>query len=158
MYQNLCYNKNGDCMKKVIIIFISILVVVLLSIILVTHLGNTNNNYDTDKAKNVLYINYGVEKINDISVYFGENTYYISKIEKEKQNYISVLDNEYNLVLMIEKEKVKNPSDISNDNITLGYKYDKLVYEVKEQNKNGYNYIYYNAVDGELIKKIKMNR
>ena len=145
-------------MKKVIIIFVSILVVALLSIILVTYLGNSNNNYDTDKAKNILFINYGVEKVNDISVYFGENTYYISKIEKENQNYISVLDNEYNLVLMIESEKLKKSSDIADNNITLGYKYDKLVYEVKEENKDGYNYIYYNAVDGELIKKIKMNR
>lgn len=145
-------------MKKVIITVVSILVVALISIILITHLGNSNNNYDTKKARTILLINYGVENINDISVYFGEETYYISKIEKENQNYISVLDNEYNLVLMIEDEKLKNPNDITDKPTLLGYKYDNLVYEIKEKSKDGYNYTYYNAVDGELIKKIKMNR
>jgi len=145
-------------MKKVIIIIISILVIALISIIVVTHLGDSKTNYNTDNAKNILFINYDVETVNDIDVYFGEEIYYIANINKEDTEYISVQDTEYELVLMVEKDKIKNSKDITKNEAILGYKYEKLIYEVKEESKDGYNYIYYNALDGEQIKKIKINR
>ena len=145
-------------MKKIIIVVVSVLIVSLLAIILITHLGNSNTNYDVNKAKNILLINYGAESISDISVYFGEETYYVSKMTKEGEKYISVLNKEYILELMVEENKIKNPQDITSHETVLGYKYDKLVYEVKEKSNDGYNYIYYNALDGKQIMKIKMNR
>ena len=145
-------------MKKIIIIVISILVVGFGAIVLVNYLGNSSNNHDTSQAKNILFINYGADEVNDINVYFGEETYYISKMKKENINYISVLDLEYELVLMVEENKIKDVKEITKNEAILGYKYDKLIYEVKEKNKDGYNYTYYNALDGELIKKIKTNR
>ena len=46
---------------------------------------------------------------------------------------------------------------IEENDYIIGYKYDKLVYEVKEKKDDGFNYIYYDAISGEMINKIYLD-
>lgn len=145
-------------MKKIIIIVISILLVVLTTIFIITNLGVKKNSTNIKSAENILYLNYNVQTIEKTEVYYGNDTYYISYFNKDNKKYIGVLDTDYKLVITVEENTLKQIDEIKNEDYKIGYKYDKLIYEIKKGNKDGYTYSYYDALTGEFIKKININR
>ncbi len=145
-------------MKKIIITIVSILLIVLVAILIMSKLGNSKPNANIKSAENVLYINYGAANISKTNVYYGEEVYYISYYTKDNNDYIGVMDKDYNLTMNVEKSSLKQIDEIKNQNYTVGYKYEKLIYGIKKENKDGYTYSYYDALTGEFIKKINMDR
>ena len=142
-------------MKKIIITTISIIFIVLIAIILMTNLGNSKNKANTKAAENILYMNYNAKSIEKTEIYYGDNTYYISYFNKDN---IGVLDDKYKLIMTINKNDLKQIDELENNNYVIGYKYDKLIYEIKKENKDGFTYSYYDALNGEFIKKINIDR
>lgn len=145
-------------MKKIIITIVSIVFIVLVAILIMSKLGNSKPNTDIKSAENILYINYGANSIDSTEVYYGEEVYYILHYNKDNHGYIGVLDKDYNLIMNVENSSLKQIEEIKSKDYVVGYKYDKLIYEIKKENKDGYTYSYYNALTGEFIKKINMDR
>ncbi|MBE6152913.1 MAG: hypothetical protein E7166_01610 [Firmicutes bacterium] len=145
-------------MKKIIITVVSIFLIALIAIIITTNLGNSKPHTDIKAAENVIFINYNAESIDKIEIYYGEDTYYISYYNKDSKKHVCVLDKDYNLIMTVENEKLKTIDEIKNDEYKIGYKYEKLVYEIKKENKDGYTYSYYDVLTGEFIKKINVDR
>jgi len=127
----------GDYMKKIIITIISIIIVILVSILIMSKLGNNKPNTDIKSAENILYINYDAENIDETKVYYGEETYYISYFSKDNNNYIGVLDKDYNLTMTVQRNELKQIDEIGDNEYIVGYKYEKLVYEIRKENKDG---------------------
>lgn len=120
-----------------------------------TNLSKSNLEKNIEIAKTTVMINYNIDSIDDIYVYTGEDSFYIIKYSKDSIKYIGVVDKKYNMVLDIEESTLSN---IDEKDYTIGYKYEKLIYEVKKENNDGLNYYYYDALTSELIKKISVNR
>jgi len=145
-------------MKKIIITVISIALVVLIAILVMSNLGNSKPKTDIKAAENILYINYDASSIDNTKVYYGEEVYYISYYNKDNNDYVGVLDKDYNLTMNVETSSLKQIDEIKGKDYIVGYKYDKLIYEIKKENKDGYTYSYYDALTGDFIKKINMDR
>lgn len=141
-------------MKKIVIAVLSVLVFTFILIVLITNLSSFNYN-----KNNKLVEKHFVSKnknITDIAVeqYYGDNQYYIVSYKSENKEYLSILDEKENKIFNIEKTSLYN---LKKD-FKIGYKYDKLIYEVKEVKKDGFTYSYYDALTGEFIKSIKLNK
>ena len=145
-------------MKKIITIIVTVLIVVLCSIIIMSALGNNKPKSDIKSANNIMYLNYGASTISETNVYYGEDLYYISNYNKDNKKYIGVLDKDYNLTMNVEEALLKEIDELKGEKYIIGYKYDKLVYEVKKERKDGFTYSYYDALNGEFIKKINVDR
>ena len=145
-------------MKKIIITIVSIMIVVLVAILLMSWLGNNKPKADISAAEKIIYINYNATSIIDTKAYYGEELFYISTYNKENKEYIGILDKEYNLIMNVEKESLKEIEEIKNQEYVIGYKYDKLIYEIKKESKDGFTYSYYDALTGDFIKKINIDR
>ena len=141
-------------MKKTIISIITIFVVILISILLITYFGSNNIEANIKEAKTALMINNHIDDIKNIDVYYGDETYYVADYILNNKEYIGIMNTKYELINSIEKDKLFK---IEKDYI-IGYKNNKIIYEVKENNKDGIVYYYYDATNGELINKINMNR
>ena len=72
-----------------------------------------------------------------------------------KEECISVIDDKEKHYIDYKKSELYK---IDEEDYVIGYKYDKLVYEVKEEVKDGFNYIYYDALTGDLIKKVQLDK
>lgn len=127
-------------MKKIIIIFLSIILFLSISIVFVINKGNSyeskmiksiSNNYKTDS--NINYVN----KYDD---------YYIFKTD----DYLVILDKNYAEVL---KEKLSNLYDL-NGKYDIIYKKTKPLYEISQISDDKINYIYYDIYTGEKISSI----
>ena len=140
-------------MKKIFITILSILVVALVLIILITNLSSRKHNKEIISVeKTFLKTNKDIE-ILETSIYYGDKTYYIINYKKSNNNYISVHDGKTDIFTTEENKLYK-----LNKESTIGYKYDKLIYEIKKESKDGFTYSYYDALSGEFIKKIKLNK
>ena len=139
-------------MKKILILIISIIVVLFGSIIII---NNMSSYKDLDIVSKAFLINNDKDSIKSIKVYSSNSLYYIIENTKDNKEFVAVLDNKEKIILDIEKDKLFN---INEKNYIYGYKYDKLIYEIKEDHKNGFVYYYYDALNGELIKKINMDK
>lgn len=145
-------------MKKVIVIIVSIVVLILGAILIMSWLGNSKPKSDIKAAENVIYINHNASTISKTNVYYGEDLYYISNYKKDDKEYICVLDKDFNLTMNVDKISLKEIEEIKDKEYVVGFKYDKLIYEIKKENKDGFTYSYYDALTGEFIKKINIDR
>lgn len=140
-------------MKKIFITILSILAVALVLIILITNLSFRKHNKEIiNVEKTFLKTNKDIE-ILETNIYYGDKTYYIINYKKSNNNYISVHDGKTDILTTEENKLYK-----LNKESTIGYKYDKLIYEIKKESKDGFTYSYYDALSGEFIKKIKLNK
>ncbi len=139
-------------MKKLYIIIIGIVVLIFFSIVIV---NSTSERYDFDKITKTFLNTYNKDKVSKISVYRGESLYYIIDFKYQNKKHIGVLNRNEKLIYEVEKDKLFN---LIKDNKTIGYKYDKLIFEVKKNTKNGFTYYYYDALSGEFIKKISIDK
>ena len=141
-------------MKRIIITIIITLIIIISGILIITGIGTNKVDKRIEQAKTVLLINNHVDDIKSINVYYGNKTYYVSKYVIDNKEYVGIMDTKYNLV---KQEEANNLKNIDEDYI-IGYKDDKIIYEVKKKSKDGLIYYYYNALDGNLINKINVDR
>lgn len=141
--------------KKIIITVVIVLIIVLASIILMTNLSTNNIKTNKEQAKTTLMMNYNIKSVEKIEIYNGDNTYYIAYYKNDNKDYVGIMNTKYELVTSTLKEKLNN---IKEKNYVIGYKNDKIIYELKKENKDGIVYYYYDALTGELINKINMDR
>ena len=141
-------------MKKIIIAVLSILVFSFILVVLITNLSSHNYNKNNLKVENnFVSKNKNVKDIN-VEQYYGEQQYYIVSYKLDNKDYISVLDNNEKEIVKVDKSTLYDLKKTSK----IGYKYDKLIYEVKKNSNDGFTYSYYDAITGEFIKKIKLNK
>ena len=146
-------------MKKILLIIISIIVFIFVVIFCVNFLATNKNDKSIDTVRNAFIINNeNIDEVTDVYIYSGDKTYYIIKYLSDNKKYISVLDNSEVHYIDTEEDKLANIDEIKDKEYVIGYKYDKLIYEVKEEESNGFSYLYYDALTGELIKKIELNK
>lgn len=126
-------------MKKVIILFISILVFVFLLMSLMVG----NDNRYVNKKKTEIIKNTSVEKINYMNIYDG---YYIV----DDDNYIYLFNKDYKEILKEDKLLVhKNTKGYD-----IIYKDNSLMYLEEENSDNGLVYKYYDIGTYELLNKV----
>ena len=119
-------------MKKIIVIFILLLFLVIFYFVFPVY-------KDYEYKKNMYKkINSNYEKI-DIKYFNKYGEYYIIKDDKN----IIVLDKKYKEVLK------KELSSIHKMDLDIVYKYEDIMYEKTDRNKNGIIYTYYNIIDGK---------
>jgi len=145
-------------MKKVIISVVSILTVLLILIIIIVNFSNSPKTKDLEKVKTTFLINYNATSIENVESYYGDKIYYVLNYTKDNNNYVGILDEKEILVTSVLKSELKNIDEIKNNNYSIGYKDNKIIYEVKKESKNGFIYYYYDALTGEFIKNIKLNK
>ncbi len=141
-------------MKKIFITILCVLVFALILILVIVNFSTLSYNKDLNSAKNTFLKNNKDTTVSEIKTYYGEDTYYIVFYKKDDIEFIGVLNKNYNKVLEVEKSKLFNLKEDS----TIGYKNNKLIYEVKETTKDGFTYSYYDALTGDFIKNIKLNK
>ena len=124
-------------MKKIVIIFISILIILLFLIIRVV---KVNENYEKEIYRNVNKYYTSLEKIENVNKY---DIYYILTTK----NSIIILDKKYQ---EIKKEKISNLYNLDK-NYDIIYKNEIIMYLVKTKKNNKLIYSYYNALSGEKI-------
>lgn len=141
-------------MKKTFITILCVLVFALILTIVIVNFSSLKYSKDLKSVEETFQKVNKDTKISKIETYYGDKTYYIIYYKKNNKNFISVLDDKNNKILEIEKTKLFNLKGKK----TLGYKNDKLIYEVKKSNKDGFTYSYYDAITGEFIKNIKLGK
>lgn len=141
-------------MKKIFITILCVLVFALILILVIVNFSTLSYNKDLNSAKNTFLKNNKDTTVSEIKTYYGKDTYYIVFYKKDDIEFIGVLNKNYNKVLEVEKSKLFNLKEDS----TIGYKNNKLIYEVKETTKDGFTYSYYDALTGDFIKNIKLNK
>lgn len=141
-------------MKKLIITIISVLAIILILTIIIVNFSTIKHNKNLSQAQNSFQKKNQNAEIMKVESYYGEDTYYIINYKANKIEYIGVLNNKNDIILTIEKSKLYNLKE----NKVIGYKNNKLIYEVKKSTKDGFTYSYYNALTGEFIKNIKLNK
>ncbi len=142
-------------MKKIILVVVGVLLIGVIAVILMTNLSSSNLKKNIETAKTTVMLNYNIDSIQEVTVYNGEESYYIMSYTKDTKKYIGVISKDYNMVFSIEEAKLAN---IDEKDYQIGYKDKKLIYEVQKEDKDGLNYYYYDALTKELIKKISVNR
>lgn len=146
-------------MKKIFITIIAIILFIFVLIFCVNFLATNKNTKDINTVKNAFIINNEkIDKVVDIYIYNGDKPYYIIKYLSENKEYISILDSDEKHYIDSSVDKLVKIDEIKDKEYTMGYKYDKLIYEVKENKKKGFNYLYYDALSGEFIKKIELDK
>ena len=140
-------------MKKIIIGIIVAVVIIFILIVSVNLLSSNHKDIDTIKQAYIIN-NENVDEIIDIYEYYGDKTYYVVTYMSNNIKMLSVIDDEWNEYTNIEYNSLFK---IEENDYIIGYKYDKLVYEVKEKKDDGFNYIYYDAISGEMINKIYLD-
>jgi hypothetical protein len=147
-------------MKKIFIIVLLLLIIIVLSVFDVVNKGSENTIGVFNKLKDNLSIKY--DKINNISYYYGDNTYFVVEYGVDNIKWYAIVD---------EKEKVidkVNVSDLYDDKkikskftddyeFTVGYN-DGFIYEVKVNNKDNYMYYYYDAKSGKNTNVITIKK
>lgn len=129
-------------MKKIIIIFVSLVLIVFLSKVYVI---SSNINYENNTEKEIKD-NYDIkDKINYLN---KNNSYYIIKTNKN----LIVLDSNYQEIL---KEDINKIKDINKD-YEIVYRLNKVMYEVKKVSKNKITYEYYDIYTNELIDTLEI--
>ena len=141
-------------MKKLIITILIIIIVIVSSILIITAVGTNNVDNNIKRAKTALMINEHVDSINNMDMYYGNKKYYIADYIFDNKEYIGIMNTKYELIKKEEKSKLYK----IDGNYEIGYKNDKIIYEVKKKNKDGIVYYYYDALNGELINKIDIDR
>ncbi len=146
-------------MKKTVIIVLSIIVCIFVVIFCVNFLATNKSDQDLDRIKKTFIINNeNIDDVTNIYVYNGDDTYYIIEYISNNEKYISVLDDKEKHYIDVKYDELKDIDEIKNNKYTIGYKYDKLIYEVKTSSKDGFTYSYYDALNGEFIKKIELDK
>ncbi|MBQ7140127.1 MAG: hypothetical protein IJO32_01330 [Bacilli bacterium] len=145
-------------MKKIVITVLSILISLLILIIIIVNFSNSPKAKDLNQVETTFLINYNVKSIENIEAYYGDKIYYVLNYTKDNNKYIGILDEKENLITSVLKNELKSIDEIKNNDYSIGYKDDKIIYEVKKDNKNGFIYYYYDALTGEFIKNIKLNK
>ncbi len=141
-------------MKKILITVLCILVFALILILLIVNFSSLGHDKSIRTARETFQKNNKDVEITDIQLYYGDQAYYIVFYKKNNIEFVGVLNKNYTKILEVEKSKLFNLEE----NSTLGYKDEKLIYEVKKNTKDGFTYSYYDALTGEFIKNIKLNK
>lgn len=145
-------------MKKVVITILGVLVALLVLIIIIVNFSSSPKAKNLEQVKTTFLINYNAKSIENIESYYGDKVYYILNYTKDNNNYVGILDNKEILITSVLKNELKKIEEIKDNNYSIGYKDNKIIYEVKKENKNGFIYYYYDALTGEYIKNIKLNK
>lgn len=143
-------------MKKNILLILGILLFIFVVIFCVNFLATNKISKDIDIVKNAFIINNeDVDNILDAYVYYGDEMYYVIKYESDNTKYISVIDDKEKHYIDIKLDELAN---IDKKEYVIGYKYDKLIYEIEKKNDSGITISYYDALTGKFIKKIKLDK
>ncbi len=143
-------------MKKMIISIVAIAIILVVVVFCVNFLATNKRSKNLEDVKNAFIINNAnVDSVNSVNVYYGDKTYYVINYTSNKEECISVIDDKEKHYIDYKKSELYK---IDEEDYVIGYKYDKLVYEVKEEVKDGFNYIYYDALTGDLIKKVQLDK
>lgn len=141
-------------MKKIIITLICIVLFILILAIVIVNFSSLNYNKNLKKVETSFINNNNNIKNVKVGTYYSNKTYYIIQYEEKNIAYISVLNSDMKEII---KQKKDSLSKQKKDYI-IGYKYDKLIYEYKKNTKDGFVYLYYDAITGEFIKDIKLSK
>jgi len=129
-------------MKKIIIIFVTIILVILFSIFF---LVSSNDKYSSNIEKEIRK-NYEIkEEINYLNKY---DLYYIIVTNKN----LIVLDNKYQEIF---KEDVSKIEELD-QNKGIVYRLNEVMYEVKDVDENKITYHYYDIYTNELIDTVEI--
>ena len=145
-------------MKKMIITVLGVLLGLLILIIIIVNFSNSPKAKDLNQVRTTFLINYNAKSIENVEAYHGDKIYYVLNYTKDNNKYVGILDEKENLITSVLKSELKNINEIKNNDYSIGYKDDKIIYEVKKDSKNGFIYYYYEALTGEFIKNIKLNK
>lgn len=145
-------------MKKMIITVLSVLLALLILIIVIVNFSNSSKVKDLNQVETTFLINYNAKSVENVEVYYGDKIYYVLNYIKDNNEYIGILDEKENLVTSVLKNELKNIDEIKDNDYSIGYKDNKIIYKVKKDSKNGFIYYYYDALTGEFIKNIKLNK
>ena len=128
-------------MKRIIIIFLSITVILLMLLVYITN-DNYYNNISKSIKDNYANINlYYVNKYNDYYIFLSDENY-------------GVLDGEYNEIMLISKSLVHD----NTNNYDIIYKDNKLIYQEEVLDKDKLMINYYDIYTYQLDKTITMGR
>ncbi|MFA5602174.1 MAG: hypothetical protein WDA21_00330 [Bacilli bacterium] len=147
-------------MKKILVIILIILVIVFLLIFNIVKKGNENTVEVFNKLNDNLSLNY--DKINNISYYYGNNTYFVVEFEVNNVEWYAIIDENEKVIDEIKINDLYDEKNIkkkftNNYEMVFGYD-DGFIYEVKVNNKDNYMYYYYDAIDGKNIKVITIEK
>ena len=145
------------------IIFIIIVIILLLIRNLVVH-GPLKEEKDFKEIEKYFLTQKDVKNVNSVDEFIGKERYYvITYVDKSDTLKIAFLDLEKKLIYNIEQTKLIDEKKILYEHsikgdydLTIGYEEKRVIYEIKENIDNYYNYYYFDAINGDLIRSYKI--